>query len=152
MLKAIHAQEGKKVARVKSRVVVEELRSMKLKEDARQAEDGVKETLTYYDFPSEPWTCICIKNVIERLNREIRRRIPCSRQFSKRKFCLHASLCSTALCGWYLIGKQEIYKYEALGVSLGGYLERWLTSFPRGCKPICKKNFDTTYIYFYYDF
>lgn len=32
------------------------------------------ETLTYCDFPSEHWTCLRINNVIERLNREIRRR------------------------------------------------------------------------------
>ena len=32
------------------------------------------ETLTYCDFPSEHWTRIRTNNVIERLNREIRRR------------------------------------------------------------------------------
>ena len=37
-------------------------------------EDGIEETLTYCDFPSEHWTCIRTNNVIERLNREIRRR------------------------------------------------------------------------------
>ena len=37
-------------------------------------EDGVEETLTYCDFPSEHWTRIRTNNVIERLNREIRRR------------------------------------------------------------------------------
>ena len=36
--------------------------------------DGVEETLTYCDFPSEHWTRIRTNNVIERLNREIRRR------------------------------------------------------------------------------
>ena len=35
---------------------------------------SVEETLTYYDFPSEHWTRIRTNNVIERLNREIRRR------------------------------------------------------------------------------
>ena len=30
--------------------------------------------LTYCDFPREHWTCIRTNNVIERLNREIRRR------------------------------------------------------------------------------
>ena len=33
-----------------------------------------EETLTYCDFPSEHWTRIRTNNVIERLNREIRRR------------------------------------------------------------------------------
>ena len=74
MLKAIHAQESKKAAREKAKAVVEELRSMKLKEAARKVEDGIEETLTYCDFPSEHWTRIRTNNVIERLNREIRRR------------------------------------------------------------------------------
>ena len=74
MLKAIHAQEIKKAAREKAKAVVEELRSMKLKEAAKKVEDGIEETLTYCDFPSEHWTRIRTNNVIERLNREIRRR------------------------------------------------------------------------------
>ena len=74
MLKAIHAQESKKAAREKAKLVVEELRAMKLKEAAKKIEDGVEETLTYADFPSEHWTRIRTNNAIERLNREIRRR------------------------------------------------------------------------------
>ena len=35
---------------------------------------SVEETLTCCDFPYEHWTWICTNNVIERLNREIRRR------------------------------------------------------------------------------
>ena len=54
--------------------MVDELRAMKLKEAAKKVEDGIEETLTYCDFPSEHWTCIRTNNVIERLNREIRRR------------------------------------------------------------------------------
>ena len=34
----------------------------------------IEETLTYCDFPSEHWTKIRTNNVIERMNREIRRR------------------------------------------------------------------------------
>ena len=71
---AIHAQESKKAAREKAKAVVEELRSMKLKEAAKKVEDGIEETLAYCDFPSEHWTRIRTNNVIERLNREIRRR------------------------------------------------------------------------------
>ena len=74
MLKAIHAQESKKAAREKAKIVVAQLREMKLKEAAKKVEDGVEETLTYCDFPSEHWTRIRTNNVIERLNREIRRR------------------------------------------------------------------------------
>ena len=69
MLKAIHAQESEK-----AKAVVAELRAMKLKEAAKKVEDGIEETLTYCDFPSEHWTRIRTNNVIERLNREIRRR------------------------------------------------------------------------------
>ena len=74
MLKAIHAQESKKAAREEAKAVVEELRSMKLREAAKKVEAGIEETLTYCDFPSEHWTRIHTNNVIERLNREIRRR------------------------------------------------------------------------------
>ena len=55
-------------------VLVAQLREMKLKEAAKKVEDGIEETLTYCDFPSEHWTRICTNNVMERLNREIRRR------------------------------------------------------------------------------
>jgi len=74
MLKAVHAQESKKASREKAKAVVAELRAMKLKEAAKKVEDGIEETLTYCDFPSEHWTRIRTNNVIERLNREIRRR------------------------------------------------------------------------------
>ena len=50
------------------------LKEMKLKEAARKVEDNIEETLTYCDFPYEHWTRIRTNNVIERLNREIRRR------------------------------------------------------------------------------
>ena len=36
--------------------------------------NDIEETLTYCDFPSKHWTRIRTNNVIERLNREIRRR------------------------------------------------------------------------------
>ena len=47
---------------------------MKLKEAAKKVCDSVEETLTYMVFPSEHWQIIRTNNVIERLNREIRRR------------------------------------------------------------------------------
>ena len=74
MLKAIHSQENTKVSHEKAKAVVAELKVMKLKEAARRVEDGIEDTLTYCDFPSEHWTRIRTNNVIERLNREIRRR------------------------------------------------------------------------------
>ncbi len=74
MLKAIHAQESKKAAREKAELVIAQLREMKLKEAAKKVQDGLEETLTYCEFPYEHWTRIRTNNVIERLNREIRRR------------------------------------------------------------------------------
>ena len=53
---------------------MEELRSIKLKEAAKKVEDGIEETLSHCDFPSEHWTRMRTNNVIERLNQEIRRR------------------------------------------------------------------------------
>ena len=67
-------QESKKASREKAKAVVAELRAMKLKEAAKKVADGIEETLTYCEFPYEHWTRIRTNNVIERLNREIRRR------------------------------------------------------------------------------
>ena len=67
-------RRARKLPEKKAKSVVEELQSMKLKEAARKVEDGIEETLTYCDFPAEHWTRIRTNNVIERLNREIRRR------------------------------------------------------------------------------
>lgn len=74
MLKAIHAQESKEAARKKAKDVAEQLKAMKLKEAAKKVEDSIEETLTYMDFPSQHWLKIRTNNVIERMNREIRRR------------------------------------------------------------------------------
>ncbi len=74
MLKAIHAQESKAAALAKARDVAAALQAMKLKEAAKKVEDSVEETLAYTAFPFEHWTRIRTNNVIERLNREIRRR------------------------------------------------------------------------------
>ncbi len=74
MLKAIHSQESKEAARQKAKQVVEELRTMRLKEAAKKLEDGIEETLTYMNFPYEHWNRIRTNNTIERLNREIKRR------------------------------------------------------------------------------
>ena len=67
-------RRAKRRPATKAKAVVAELRAMKLKEAAKKVEDGIEETLTYCDFPSEHWTRIRTNNVIERLNREIRRR------------------------------------------------------------------------------
>ncbi len=74
MLKAIHAQEDKEAARRKAADVIKNLHTMKLNGAAKKVEDGVEETLTYMSFPTEHWSKIRTNNVIERMNREIRRR------------------------------------------------------------------------------
>ena len=74
MLKAIHAQESKEAAREKAFQVAEKLKAMKLSKAAKKVEDGIEETLTYIEFPSQHWTRIRTNNTIERLNREIKRR------------------------------------------------------------------------------
>ena len=74
LLKAIHAQECKTSAKEKAKQVADKLREMKLTSAAKKVEDGIDETLTYMDFPSQHWTRIRTNNTIERLNREIKRR------------------------------------------------------------------------------
>lgn len=74
MLKAIHAQENKEATRQKAKVVARNLRDMKLQAAAKKIEEGIDETLTYMDFPTQHWTRIRTNNTMERVNREIRRR------------------------------------------------------------------------------
>ena len=50
------------------------MRETKLNKAADKLENGLEETLTYMDFPSEHWLRIRTNNVIERVNREIKRR------------------------------------------------------------------------------
>jgi len=40
----------------------------------KKVEDGIEETLTHYAFPSKHWLEIRTNNMLERLNRELRRR------------------------------------------------------------------------------
>ena len=115
MLKAIHAQESKKAAREKAVAVAEELRSMKLKEAAKKVEDGIEETLTYCDFPSEHWTRIRTNNVIE--TAQPGDPPPHSRggQLPGRQFRPYAGLCPAAPCSRYPVGQQEVHEHEAPG-------------------------------------
>jgi putative transposase len=74
MLKAIHAQEDRAEARDKAEAVALKLKKMKLGRAAALVREGIEETLSYYDFPSEHWRQIRTNNPLERLMREIRRR------------------------------------------------------------------------------
>ena len=68
------AQEVLEDARERAQAVTQKLREMRLKEAAKKVEDGIEETLTCYAFPSEHWLKIRTNNMLEHLNREIRRR------------------------------------------------------------------------------
>jgi transposase-like protein len=74
MLKAIHAQEDKAAAEEKIMAVTKKLKGLKLNNAAKIVEDGARETLSYYDFPSQHWRSLRTNNPLERLMREIRRR------------------------------------------------------------------------------
>ena len=74
MLKAIHAQEDREAAEEKIMAVTRKLKKMRLKNAADMVSQGVHETLSYYDFPSQHWRSLRTNNPLERLMREIRRR------------------------------------------------------------------------------
>ena len=74
MLKAIHACEDREAALDKAKAVIEKLTGLRLKEAAQRIEDGIAETLTYYNFPASHWRRIRTNNPLERIMREIRRR------------------------------------------------------------------------------
>lgn len=52
----------------------EKLKEMTLSSAAKKLQDGIEETLTYMDFPTQYWARIRTNNAIERLNRELERR------------------------------------------------------------------------------
>ncbi len=64
MLKAIHAQESREAAREKAAQVAEKLKEMKLSVAAKKLTDGIEETLTYMDFPTQHWRRIRTNNTI----------------------------------------------------------------------------------------
>ena len=104
---------------------------MKLKEAAKKVEDGIEETLTYCDFPSEHWTRIRTNNVIERLNREIRRRTRVVGTFPDGNSALMlacARLRDVAGTQW---GNKKLYEHEALGDGSARRLHCRLASFSR---------------------
>ena len=142
MLKAIHAQESKKAAREKATAVVEELRSMKLKETAKKIAGGIEETLTYCDFPREHWTRIRTNNVIERLHREIRRtRVVGSFPDGNSALMLVcARLCHV----------KEVHEYEHMKDAMEDTSITYyrLTSFSPKHVNFSRKNFDTILMLF----
>ena len=57
-----------------------------LKESAKKAKDGIEKALIYCDYPSEYWSYIRIYNIIEQLNRKIRRRTHMASSFPVGNF------------------------------------------------------------------
>lgn len=74
MLKAIHSQKNQEAAKEKIIAVTRKLKKMRLKTAAAVVDEGAKETLSYFDFPSQHWQSLRTNNPLERLKREIRRR------------------------------------------------------------------------------
>jgi putative transposase len=74
MLKAIHAQEDKREALRKADIVIKKLQGMKLGRAADLLKEGIEETVSYYEFPSQHWRRIRTNNPLERIMKEIRRR------------------------------------------------------------------------------
>jgi transposase-like protein len=74
MLKAIHAQEDRKAAEDKIKVVAVKLEKMRLAKAAKMVREGAHETLSYYGFPPTHWRHLRTNNPLERIMKEIRRR------------------------------------------------------------------------------
>ena len=92
--------------------MVEQLRSMKLKEAAQKVEDS-EETLTYCDFPSEHWTRIRT-NVIETAETES---AACTRVVGEfPRTATPPSCWSVPGCAMgHPVGQQEVHEHEAPG-------------------------------------
>lgn len=75
---------------------------MKFDYAAKKLQDGIEETLTYMDFPTQHWTRIRTNNTIELLNREIKRRTKVIGAFSDSDACM----CQTAACSGNSMGTQ----------------------------------------------
>ena len=75
-LKAIFSMESRDKAREKAESVAKDMEARKLREAAKCLREGIGETTTYLldDYPREHRRRIRTNNMIERLNREIRRR------------------------------------------------------------------------------
>lgn len=87
---------------------------MKLGSAAKKLQDGIEETLTYMDFPTQHWTRIRTNNTIERLNREIKRRTRAIGAFPDGQSALDTRMCQTATCSRNPMGNQALHEYLSL--------------------------------------
>lgn len=74
LVKTIHSQESRSSSEAKAGFVAQKLKEMKLGKAASIIEKGASETLSYYSFPPQHWKHIRTNNLLERINKEIRRR------------------------------------------------------------------------------
>ena len=74
LVKTLHTQESIDSARRKTAQVTETLKAMKLNQAVKIVSEGAEETFSYYTFPPQHWQHIKTNNLLERLNKEIRRR------------------------------------------------------------------------------
>lgn len=68
-----------------------------------EVEEGIEETFTYMDYPSEHWNRIRTNNTTERVNWEIKRRTKAIGAFPDGQSALMlvcARLCHVASTGW----------------------------------------------------
>jgi len=73
-LKAIQAQKRKGTAKEKAEKVIANLVDLLVREVAQTMKEGIDESLTYMAYPRNHWIRIRTNNVLERMNREMRRR------------------------------------------------------------------------------
>ena len=93
-LKAVFAMESRDAALRKAEDVAAQMESRGLKAAASCLREGIGESTTYLldDYPVEHRRRIRTNNMIERLNREIRRRTQRRRQLPRRQERAHARL------------------------------------------------------------
>ena len=93
-LKAVFAMESRDAALEKAGQVAAQMDAKGLKAAASCLREGMGEATTYLldDYPVEHRRRIRTNNMIERLNREIRRRDACGRQLPGRQERAHAHM------------------------------------------------------------
>ena len=104
-------QETKAAAREKAVLVAEELWELKLTAAAKKVEEGIEETLTYMDYPSEHWNRIRTNNTTERVDREIKRRTKAIGAFPDSQSALMLVCCPVEPCSSNRMGIQEVPEY-----------------------------------------
>ena len=74
MLKAIHAQEDAEACEKKAADIALKLENLKLKKAAKVLSEGIRESLSYHQFPREHHRSLRTNNMLERIMKELRRR------------------------------------------------------------------------------